>query len=78
MILNKAIEILHLNKTGNYEGGADDLEKAHQMGIEALERIQDMRRYKTLIGLASSVPSRLLPSETGEQEVQEKLETQAK
>lgn len=61
--LKKAIEILQLEKTGNFEGDAHDLDQAHQMGIEALERIQDMRGYRTLIGLASSMPGRLLPSE---------------
>ena len=59
----KAIEILHLDKNHDYEGDGADLEKAHQLGIEALERVIDMRRYNTLIGLASSIPGRLLQSE---------------
>jgi len=59
----KALEILRLDKVGAFEGEPADLEWAQGMGIEALERIQDIRGYNTLIGMASSNPSRLLPSE---------------
>ena len=38
MTWTEAIEILQLDKTCEYEGDAVDLEKAHQLGIEALER----------------------------------------
>jgi len=48
---------------GEYEGDIADLERAHQMGIESLERIQDIRGYNTLVGMASSMPGRPLPSE---------------
>lgn len=63
MIVGKAIELLRLDKIGGFEGDAADLEKAHQLGIEALERIQEIRGYKTLIAVACSMPGRLLPSE---------------
>ena len=78
MTPEKAIEILQLHKNGEYEGDAADLEWAQQMSIEALERIQNMRQYKTLIGLAISNPGRLLPSEAMSQESQKRLEAQAK
>ena len=78
MGVGKAIEILRLDKTCGFEGHIDDLHQSHQMGIEALERLQDMRKYNTLIGLAISNPSRLLPSEDAEQEVQRRLEPQVK
>ena len=63
MTLQKAIEILRLSKAEECTGCTDDLAIADQMGIEALKRRQGMRGYKTLIGLASSVPGRPLPSE---------------
>jgi len=70
----KAIEILQLHKNDEYEGDAADLEWAQRMGIEALERIQDIRRYKTLIGLAISNPGRVLPSEGIAEKFQKRLE----
>ena len=63
MTPEKAIEILLLNKNGSYEGSIADLENANQLGIEALLRVVGIRQYNTLIGLASSVPGRPLPSE---------------
>ena len=41
MTPEKAIEILRLHMVGEFEGDPADLEKAQQMGIEALERIKD-------------------------------------
>ena len=63
MTLDKALEILRLAKNGGYEGNPADLEQANQLGIEASERVLEMRQYNTLIGMASSNPGRLLPSE---------------
>lgn len=63
MTIGKAIEILLLDRTGHFEGAAADLEQAQQYGIEALERIQEIRKFRTLIGQAASNPGRLLPSE---------------
>ena len=63
MTPDKAIEILRLARACVFEGDEQDLEKAQQFGIEALERLNDMRTYKTLVGLASSLPGRTLPSE---------------
>jgi len=64
MTSTKALEILRLDKNCAFEGDSKDLEQAHQLGIESLERILEMREYNTLIGMASSNPGRLLPSET--------------
>ena len=72
MTLKKAIEILQLSKVCEFKGDVVDLKLAYQWGIEALERLQDIRKYKTLMGLAISNPSRLLPSEAKEQEVQKR------
>lgn len=63
MTPKKAIEILRLGKAGEFEGAVADLERAQQAGIEALERILNIREYKTLIAVAISNPGRLLPSE---------------
>ena len=63
MRAEKAVEILRLHDICEVEGGCADLESAQQLGFEALQRVQEMRAYKTLIGLASSNPGRLLPSE---------------
>lgn len=72
MTPEKAIEILRLSKVCEFEGDVADLELACQWGIEALERLQDMRKYNTLMGLAISNPGRLLPSEAKEQEWQKR------
>ena len=59
----KALEILRLWYSGEIEVDPQDLRQAVQSGIEALQRIQELRGYRTLIGAASSLPGRLLPSE---------------
>lgn len=64
MTTDKAIEILRLDSLGAFDGDPADLAEAKQRGIEALERICDIRQYKTLIGMAVSMPGRPLPSET--------------
>lgn len=63
MTLDKAIEILRLDNSREFEGHEADLQQAKRMGLEALERIRDMRGYKTLMAVAVSEPGRLLPSE---------------
>jgi hypothetical protein len=60
MTIDKAIEILHLDSLGDFDGDPADLAEAEQFGIEALQRITDMRKYKTLVGLAASCPARAL------------------
>lgn len=52
----KAIEILQLDRVGEFEGDPADLDRAQQMGIEALERIQNVR-------IGNTIPGSLLPSE---------------
>ena len=44
MKIEKAIEILELSKNMDFEGCSHDLEAAHQLGIEALKRIQEYRQ----------------------------------
>ena len=44
MKIEMAIVILELSKNMDFEGCSDDLEAAHQLGIEALKRLQDNRR----------------------------------
>lgn len=66
MTLEKSVEILQLHKAGEFEGDPEDLRKASQLGIEALQRIQEVRGYKTLMAAACSMPGRLLPSEDKE------------
>jgi len=63
MTLDKAFELLELDKNCGFEGAPADLEQAHQIGIEGLQRIKDIRGYKTLMAVAVSDPGRLLPSE---------------
>jgi len=59
----KAIELLQLYLSGEGEIDPQDFQQAIQFGVEALERIQELRGFKTLIGAASSLPGRSLPSE---------------
>jgi hypothetical protein len=56
MTLEKAIEISKLSQKGT-NPLADDLKHAHQLGIEALERIQNIRK------VGNTLPGSLLPSE---------------
>lgn len=43
MTIDKAIEILKLDKTCDFGGDADELEDAIQLGIEALKRVKAQR-----------------------------------
>jgi len=63
LTINKAIEILQLDKKGENEVNPADLEMARQIGIEGLQRINEIRGCNTLMGIAISEPGRLLPSE---------------
>ena len=44
MTLEEAIKILHSCKLRNFTGTLDRLEKAHQLGIEALKRCKEARK----------------------------------
>ena len=63
MTPDKAIEILQIYCSGDSEVEPQDFQQAIQLGVEALKRIMELRRFRTLIGAASSIPGRLLPSE---------------
>ena len=52
----KAIEILQLDKVGEFEGAAADRKKALQFGIESLEQLIGVR-------IGNTVPGSKLPSE---------------
>lgn len=60
MKLSKAIEILTLMGTPDFEGHTEDILAARQLGIEAAERIQRLRAMNTF-GTRG-----LLPGETPE------------
>lgn len=60
MKIDKAIEILTLDRTCDFEGDANDLEAALQLGIEALKYIERLRS----IFYTSVIPP--LPGETEE------------
>mgnify|MGYP001616295527 CR=1 FL=1 len=47
MNIDEAIEILMLDKSLEFEGSANNLEDALQLGIEALTVIRDTRKYGT-------------------------------
>lgn len=63
MTIHKAAEILRLDSLGAFDVDPADLAEAEQLGSKALQRITDMRNYKTLTGLAASCPARALGSE---------------
>ncbi len=58
MKLDKAIEILELDKNCDYEGSSADLEAALQLGIEAMKRLREHRTEHI------DITFRALPSET--------------
>lgn len=55
--INRAIEVLKLDKTCEFEGDADELREAIQLGIEALKREKEYREYSSMRAVA------LLPGE---------------
>jgi len=61
MTLTEAIQILSLCKECSFDGPTDALEEAHQLGFQALRRIQAQRLFKHRVILDP------LPSETKEQ-----------
>ena len=60
MTLTRAIEILELSRNGQLEGSPEDLEKAEQLGMEAMKRIREQR------GPHRTYLRHLLPGETEE------------
>jgi len=61
MTLTEAIQILSLCKECSFDGPADALEEAHQLGIEALKAYRLARQDRQLS------PEELLPGEIKEQ-----------
>ena len=47
MTIDEAIEIMELDKTCDFEGNAEALEAALQLGIEALKRCQILAKNDT-------------------------------
>ncbi len=60
MTIDEAIKILELDKDCEFEGSANDLEDALQLGLEALKRVKLLRTS------ASYPHDKLLYGETGE------------
>ena len=60
MTINEAIRILNLNIESGCSTPPADLDKAEQLGIEALKRIKEYRAYKEFAHTTD------LSSETGE------------
>ena len=48
MTLKEAVDVLILSKECEFEGSAEDLERAQQLGIEALWRVHDYRNWQPL------------------------------